>query len=179
MTLIVVFILIFLYKSHWSHSTQWLKNIRRKFRKKGDMHFYCFRSAAMAAWVALRSSSSSICWGYEEERSNLLSTETRDHARYLVLRPAGSSWWRIGGPSTCYFAGLEMVDLVRIPFPRRPRPLPRLDLRLRLFGPDSGGHCGFEITNERATRRKFVLKPFSQHLTIFEENRSRCFPFQL
>ena len=74
---------------------------------------------------------------------------------------------------------LEMDYLVRIPFPRLPRPLPRLDLRPRLFGPDSGGHCGFEITNERATRRKSMLKTFSQYLTIHEENRSRCFPFQL
>ena len=41
------------------------------------------------------------------------------------------------------------------------------------------GHCGFDITNERATRKNSMLKTFSQYLTIHEENRSRCFPFQL
>ena len=46
-----------------------------------------------------------------------------------------------------------MVYLMRIPVPRRPRPLPRLDLRPRLFGPDSGGIVGLTLQTKGQQER--------------------------
>ena len=160
MTLIVIFILIFLYKSHWSHSTQWLKNIRRKLNLKGrdalSLLSQCSDGGlggfAEQFFVDLRGLRGRKVWFVKCSNKGLCQVPC--FATWRIQRVKD---WRSFHLLFCWF-GNGLSDTHTIPSSAASPSTSGFASALVRSG--LWGHCGFEIFKRKGNKEELCWNPF-------------------
>ena len=168
-TIIVIFILIFLYRSHWSHSTQWLKNIRRKFNLKGRDALSSFSQCsdgglggfAEQFFVDLCGSRGRKVWFVKCSNKGLCQVPC-----FATWRIQQAKDWRSFHLLFCWFGnGLSGTHTI----PSSAASPSTSGFASALVRSGLWGHCGFAIANERATTKNNVENLF----TILDYTRGK------